>query len=193
MKRSALSALVLVCLLGTGAVGQFAQAGESPSPPEATGFRAEFLRQLDGVEKKLLDLAQATPEEKYTWRPAEGVRSVSEAYMHVAGANFFLTRIIGVEPPAGQDPRDLEKITDKAKVLELLKQSLEHVRQAALKTPDAEMDKPVKMFGRETTVRDVFLLLALHQHEHLGQAIAYARMNGVVPPWSAARQRQQGE
>ncbi len=190
MKRSTLSALVLACLLGTGAVGQFALAGESPSPPEATGFRAEFLRQLDGVEKKLLDLAQATPEEKYTWRPAEGVRSVSEAYMHVAGANFFLTRIIGVEPPAGQDPRDLEKITDKAKILELLKQSLEHVRQAALKTPDAEMDKPVKMFGRETTVRDVFLLLALHQHEHLGQAIAYARMNGIVPPWSAARQRQ---
>ena len=189
MKRSALSALVLACLLGTGAAGQFALAGESPSPPEATGFRAEFLNQLDGVEKKLLDLAQATPEEKYTWRPGEGVRSVSEAYMHVAGANFFLTRMIGVEPPADVG-RDLEKITDKAKVLELLKQSLEHVRQAALKTPDAEMDKPVKMFGRETTVRDVFLLLALHQHEHLGQAIAYARMNGIVPPWSAARQRQ---
>ena len=189
MKRSALSALVLACLLGTGAAGQFALAGESPSPPEAPGFRAEFLNQLDGVEKKLLDLAQATPEEKYTWRPGEGVRSVSEAYMHVAGANFFLTRMIGVEPPADVG-RDLEKITDKAQVLELLKQSLEHVRQAVLKTPDAEMDKPVKMFGRETTVRDVFLLLALHQHEHLGQAIAYARMNGIVPPWSAARQRQ---
>ena len=192
MKRAALSALVLVCLLGSGAVGEFARAGGSPSPPEATGFRAEFLNQLDGVEKKLLDLAQTMPKEKYTWRPGEGVRSVSEAYMHVAGANFFLTRMIGVDPPADVG-RDLEKITDKAKVLELLKQSFEHVRQAALKTPDAEMDKPVKMFGRQTTVRDVFLLLALHQHEHLGQTIAYARMNGIVPPWSAARQPQQGE
>ncbi len=192
MKRAALSALVLVCLLGSGAVGEFASAGESHSPPKATGFRAEFLNQLDGVEKKLLDLAEAMPEEKYTWRPGEGVRSVSEAYMHVAGANFFLTGMIGVDPPADVG-RDLEKITDKAKVLELLKQSFEHVRQAALKTPDAEMDKPVKMFGRQTTVRGVFLLLALHQHEHLGQAIAYARMNSIVPPWSAARQRQEGE
>ena len=192
MKRAALSALVLVCLLGSGAIGEFACAGESPSPPEATGFRAEFLNQLDGVEKKLLDLAEAMPEEKYTWRPGEGVRSVSEAYMHVAGANFFLTGMIGVDPPADVG-RDLEKITDKAKVLELLKQSFEHVRQAALKTPDAEMDKPVEMFGRQTTVRDLFLMMALHQHEHLGQAIAYARMNGIVPPWSAARQPQQGE
>ena len=189
MKRAALSVLVLACLLGTGTVGEFAWASESPSPPEATGFRAEFLRQLDGVEKKLLDLAQAMPEEKYSWRPGKGVRSVSEVYMHVAGGNFFLTRTIGIEPPAGLDG-GMEKITDKAKVLELLKQSFEHVRQAALKTADAEMDKPVKLFGRQTTVRDVFLMLALHQHEHLGQAIAYARINGIVPPWSAARQRQ---
>ena len=189
MNRSALSALVLACLLGSGAVGPFALAGESPSPPEATGFRAEFLDRLDGVEKKLLDLAQAMPEGKYSWRPWEGVRSVSEAYMHVAGANFFLTRMIGVDPPADLD-RDLGKITGKAKVLELLKQSLAHVRQAALKTADAEMDKPVEMFGRQTTVRGVFLALALHQHEHLGQAIAYARINGIVPPWSATRQRQ---
>ena len=189
MNRSAMSALVLACLLGSGAAGKLARAGESPPPPEATGFRAEFLRQLDGVEKKLLDLAQAMPEEKYSWRPGEGVRSVSEAYMHVAGANFFLTRIIGAEPPAGVD-RGMEKITNKAKVLELLKRSFEHVRQAALKTADAEMDKPVELFGRQTTVRGVFLMLALHQHEHLGQSIAYARMNGIAPPWSAARQRQ---
>ena len=186
MKRAAWTALVLACLLGSGAVGQFAQAGESPSPGEAVGFRAEFLKQLDDVEKKLVDLARTMPEEKYTWRPGKGVRSVSEVYMHVAGGNFFLMRAVGIEPPAGLE-RGMEKISDKAKVLELLKQSFEHVRRGARKTPDADLDKPVKLFGRQTTIRDAFFTLAMHQHEHLGQSIAYARTNGIVPPWSAAR------
>ena len=144
------------------------------------------------MEKKYLDLAQAVPPEKYGWRPAEGVRSVSEVYMHVASGNFFIPRAAGVEPPAGLD-RGMEKIAGKAKVLELLKQSFEHVRQAALKTPGTDLDKPVKLFGREASVRDVFFTLALHQHEHLGQSIAYARMNGIVPPWTAARQTRQGQ
>jgi len=188
MKGSVKSTLILTLLLGCGAVTALAQDKPStaaPAPP-ASGFRAEFLRQLDDAEKKLVDLAQAMPEEKYTWRPAEGVRSVSEVYMHVAGANFFFPRIIGIQPPAGLS-REMEKITDKAKVVETLKQSFEHARQAALNTADADLDKGVKLFGRDSTVREVLLLLATHMHEHLGQSIAYARMNGVVPPWSAGR------
>jgi uncharacterized damage-inducible protein DinB len=173
----------------TSTPAQDKPAMAAPAAP-ASGFRAEFLRQLDDVEKKLLDLAQAVPQEKYTWRPAEGVRSVSEVYMHIAGGNFFLPRLVGAPPPAGmtrEAARDMEKITDKAKVVEMLKQSCEHVRQAALNTSDADLDKPVKLFGRDSTAREVFLLMATHMHEHLGQSIAYARMNGVVPPWSAGR------
>ncbi len=152
--------------------------------PES-GFRAEFLRQLDDVEKKMTSLAQAMPQEKYSWRPGDGVRSVSEVFMHVAGANFMLPNFAGVKPPAGIS-RDMEKtVTEKSKVSEMLKQSFEHIRTAITGTSDADMDKPTKLFGRPATYRGVYLLMANHMHEHLGQAIAYARVNGVVPPWSA--------
>lgn len=188
MKGYAKSILGLALLLACSAVAALAQDKPAPAMPAAptSGFRAEFLRQLDDVEKKIVDLAQATPEEKYAWRPAEGVRSVSEVYMHIAGANFFLSRILGVQPPAGFS-REMEKISDKAKVVETLKQSFGHVRQAALNTADADLDKAVKLFGRDSTNREALLVIAMHGHEHLGQAIAYARMNGIAPPWSAGR------
>ncbi len=121
------------------------------------------------------------------------VRSVSEIYMHIAGGNFSFPRAVGMPPPADVDFRGLDKITDKARVVEILKQSVEYVRQAVLKTPDADLDKPVKLFGADTTVRNVFYIIGTHQHEHFGLAIAYARANGVVPPWTAARQAQQHE
>lgn len=150
-----------------------------------TGFRGEFLDQLKDVEEKVLSLAEAMPQEKCIWRPMEGVRSVSEVFIHLASANYLLPSLIGIKAPEGFS-RDMEKtVTDKAKVVELLRQSFAHVKDAILKTPDAELDKPTVMFGNETTVRGVFFTAATHMHEHLGQAIAYARMNNVVPPWSA--------
>ncbi len=151
-----------------------------------SGFRAEFLGYLEGTEKKLLDLAGAFPAEKYGWRPAEGIRSVSESLMHIAAANYFLAGAVGMSIPEGVKPQDLEKsITDKPEAIEALKKSLAHVRQAALKVSDDDGDKAVNVFGRDSTYRAVFLIIVGHNSEHLGQAIAYARMNGVVPPWSA--------
>lgn len=167
------------------------QHQESAAP--VSGFRGEFLRQLDDVEKKVVDLAQAVPQERYTWRPMEGVRSVSEVYMHLANANYLLPQFMGAKPPAGES-RDTEKtVTEKADVVQFLKESFAHIRQVALNTSDSDLDKLATLFGRETTVRDVLFTAALHMHEHLGQSIAYARMNGVVPPWTAARQAKQQE
>lgn len=148
-----------------------------------TGLRQSFLHDWDNLSKKLVDLAEAIPAEKYTWRPAEGVRSVSEVFGHVAGANFIIPRALGIEPPEGLS-RDMEKETDKAKVVATLKQSLDHVRLAVASLPDAKLDAEVDLFGQKARGRDVLLLLLGHNHEHLGQSIAYARMNGVVPPWS---------
>ncbi len=151
-----------------------------------SGFRAEFLGYLEGTEKKLLDLAGAFPAEKYSWRPAEGIRSVGESLMHIAAANYFLAGAVGMSIPEGLKPQDLEKsITEKQEVIEALKESLAHVRQAALNVSDDDGDKAVKLFGRDSTYRAVFLVMLGHISEHLGQSIAYARMNGVVPPWSA--------
>lgn len=186
MKASAIRALVLVTLFTCLASAQQAAA---PAPP-ASGFRAEFLHQLDDVENKLVSLAEAVPQQKYGWRPGDGVRSVSEVYMHVVWGNYSIPRFAGVQLPTGVS-RDMEKtVTEKAQVVDWLKKSFAHVRQAMLNTPDADLDKPTKLFGRDATVREVFFTLANHHHEHLGQSIAYARMNGVVPPWTAARQAQ---
>lgn len=191
MKRS-LSSVLLLALLAAGPSAALAQSGAAANPAApTTGFRADFLADWDDMAKKAVNLAEAMPAEKYSWRPA-GARSVSEIYMHIASGNFGFMRPLGVQPPAGIDPPTLEKsVAEKAKVVEILKQSFEHVRQAVLKTPDADLDKPVQFFGHPSTIRNVLYIVGTHQHEHFGLTIAYARMNGVVPPWTAARQAQQ--
>ena len=158
------------------------RAQESPS----AGFRAEYLKQLDAVAEKLIELAEAVPADKYVWRPSDGVRSMSEVFVHVAAGNYFLMKFIGVQAPS-EFSRDMEKtITQKEDVIVAMKKSIDHLRQAAIKTSDADLEKPVELFGQNTTYRDVFFTAAMHLHEHLGQSIAYSRVNGIVPPWSAS-------
>jgi uncharacterized damage-inducible protein DinB len=147
----------------------------------ASGFRAEFLTNLDDVQEKILDLAESIPADKYAWRPAPDVRSTSEVFMHIAGGNYFLSTFLGMDPPKMNG--DIEKvITKKADVVAELKRSFEHLRNAVNAVGDLE--KPVKMFGTQTTYRGVLVTVVSHLHEHLGQSVAYARINGIVPPWS---------
>ncbi|HSP14712.1 MAG TPA: DinB family protein [Thermoanaerobaculia bacterium] len=161
---------------------------QAPAKPQAAtarpnGFRSDFLADLDEVQDKINRLAAAMPADKYLWRPAPGVRSVSEVYMHIAGGNYFLLTFIGQQPPS-DIPNNLEKVSDKAAVLAELKRSFEHLRKVVANEPDSDLDKTTNMFGKPATHRFVFLTILNHLHEHLGQSIAYARMNGVVPPWS---------
>jgi uncharacterized damage-inducible protein DinB len=167
------------------------KAGQKPmmEAKPAGGVRADILRQIEDAEKKLLALAEAMPAEKYGWRPGEGVRSVGEVFAHTAAANYFLPTLVGVKMPEGVNPREFEKSGgDKAKTSETLKASFEHARKAVQSLADADLDTAVKIFGQDGTYRAALLLLATHAHEHLGQSIAYARMNGVTPPWSAGGQ-----
>ncbi|MGH7567467.1 MAG: DinB family protein [Gemmatimonadales bacterium] len=181
MKTLTLGTLGLA--LVTGIAGSVA-AQAAPATP--AGLRTELLSQLDDAAGKLVQLAEAIPQDKYTWRPGTGVRSISEVLMHVAGGNYYLLTFAGVQPSA-QLPRDAETaITAKAQVIESLKKSFDHVRASLRAARDADFDKPTTMFGRATTNRNVFLTEVTHAHEHLGQLIAYSRMNGIVPPWSAA-------
>ena len=215
MKRSGLSLMsftVLLTLLMSAVPAVFAQgatpaatpapAAATPAPPAAptSGPRAEFQRLMEDAETKLLRLAEAVPAEKYTWRPGEGVRSVSEVFLHVAAGNYGILRRAGAQPPEGLDLRGLEKsTTEKAKVVEALKASFAKIgvqlRQKALdasKLTDADLDKTAPWFGdRQASYREILFFLAAHQHEHLGQSIAYARINGVIPPWTEERQQQQ--
>jgi len=155
----------------------------APQPkPKPQGFRDEFFANLDDVQDKIVALAEATPTEKYSWRPSRDVRSISEVYMHIAGGNYFLATFIGVPAPK-MNGGDIEKtITSKPEVVAELKKSFEHLRSSVKKVKDLE--KPVNLFGKPTTQRAVLVTMLSHLHEHLGQSIAYARMNGVVPPWS---------
>src|SRR6185295_2400276 len=191
MRKSLLS--VASALLGSSLA--FAQAptttstqistrpAAAPAAP-ASGFRADFLTQFDDVSKKIVDLAEAVPADKYGWRPAPGVRSISEVYMHIVGGNSYIPSFIGVKPMEGIE-RGMEKsVTENTRVVELLKKSMAHARAAVLATPDADLDKKVKIFGGESSERGVIMIIGNHLHEHLGQSIAYARANGIAPPWS---------
>jgi uncharacterized damage-inducible protein DinB len=163
-------------------------AAQGADPATATGLRKEIIAQLDDAEKKLVALAEAFPQEKYAWRPAEGVRSVSELFVHVAGGNYMFSRMAGVQrAPDVALARDAEKtMSDKAQIVDVLRKSFAFAKQSVMDVPEAQLDSTVNMFGTPTTTRGLLLTMATHDHEHLGQAIAYARSNGVVPPWSAA-------
>jgi uncharacterized damage-inducible protein DinB len=158
-------------------------AGPAASP--AAGFLADYAAEVDAVGKKLVDLAQAEPAEKYGWRPSPGVRSIGEVYMHVVGGNSTIPSFLGAKRMDGIT-RDSEKqVTDKAKIVELLQKSIANAKAAGQTVTDADLDKKVKTFGgREMTQRQVLMLIITHMHEHLGQSIAYARSNGITPPWS---------
>lgn len=153
----------------------------SPLVPKS-GVRAELLHDLDDMQKKILSLALAMPGEKYSWRPVRGVRSVSEVYMHIAGANYTLVSFVGDRPML--DIKSFERVTVKSHVLEELRRSFDYLRAAIVNTSDADLDKPIRMFGNDSTERAAFMMALNHLHEHLGQSVAYARMNGVAPPWS---------
>jgi uncharacterized damage-inducible protein DinB len=184
--------LVAISSVSLPAQTQAKPAGQAAPAVPTSGVRAEFLNELKNQEDKFVALAQAMPADKYTWRPAEGVRSVSEVFMHVAAANYNLPKVLGFPPPAGFKVQGFDKsTTDKAKVIETLKDSFAHMRQAVLNMPDSDVEKQLDWFGAKNTYRGVMLFILRHNAEHLGQSIAYARMNGVVPPWTEEQQAQQ--
>ena len=168
-------------------------AQDKPSMP--SGLRGEMMINASGVEQKILALVSAVPQEKLTWRPAEGVRSISEVYLHIAGANYLFPSFAGEKIPDGVNLKTLEQsTTDKAKISEIVKTSFASFRDDLNKLTDADLDKTTKMFGMDATYRNVYLTALTHMHEHLGQSIAYARMNGVIPPWTAEREtKMKGE
>lgn len=194
-----LFAAVLLALLAAVTVAPGVWAGEETAGEETAGeemageemaehegapaVTAAVVRDLEGVEKKLVGLAEAIPAEKYGWTPAEGVRTVSQVFMHVAGANFFLPTLLGVEWPEGVD-RELEKVTEKAEVVATLKESFAHAKEAVGGLGREDLHKEVTLGPNTSDGLGAILILSGHGHEHLGQAIAYARSIDVAPPWS---------
>ena len=184
-RRFCLSALALCAVLLA-----------TPSAPRAddmamampAGAKGEILKYVKDAEDKLTQLSTAMPESKYSWRPGKGVRSVGEVYMHVAAANFGIPTMMGVAAPAGFDFNTYEKsLTKKADIQKALKDSFAHLETTIMNASDADMEKQIDMMGSKMTERSALMLMMAHCHEHLGQSIAYARSNGVAPPWTAAQ------
>ena len=198
------SPLLISALATLGLAALVARAdAKKPAPPAAAqpaaaaaparAFQTDFLGLLDDVQKKILSLEEAIPQDKFKWRPAPGVRSISEAFLHIAYANYGLTKgATGKVPPAdigwdGDRAKWDGKTTDKAQIKQTLEKSFDHVRATMKDVQDADLDKKVSLFGHEMTERAVFMLVLGHLNEHMGQEVAYARANGVVPPWSMAK------
>lgn len=136
------------------------------------------------VSQQLIALAEATPAEKFAWRPAAGVRSTSEVYMHIVFANFYLLSVTGPKMPADMKQGMDKTVTSKADVISWLKRSLDAVKEAHLAEKPADLARKVHIVDRDATVDGMYLRILVHANEHMGQLVAYARMTGVVPPWS---------
>jgi uncharacterized damage-inducible protein DinB len=137
------------------------------------------------VSEELLSLAEAIPADKYSWRPAKGVRSVSEVIMHIAVANFYLLSVTGPKMPPELNSDTMEEtVTSKPEVISYLKRSLEAVKTARTQLKPGDLNRKVKIEDKTVTVDGMYLRIIVHDNEHEGQLIAYARFNGIVPPWS---------
>ncbi|MGD0360586.1 MAG: DinB family protein [Bryobacteraceae bacterium] len=187
------STSLAVCAIS--ALAGLAQAAAfADTAPPSYDLKPQALQDLQVMQKQFTDLADAIPAEKFTWRPAEGVRSVSEVFLHVASLNFSLAPSFGASPAADFVQKGFEEsTTDKAKIIAQLNQSFEYVRAALEKRSNKELQTIVKQFGPDASEGDVVFLVVSDAHEHLGQAVAYARINGIVPPWTAARMKKQAQ
>jgi uncharacterized damage-inducible protein DinB len=189
-----LSLLILFLFAFSSIYGQDDAAGEKTAS-EASGFTAEFVGQIHFIQGRLLELQKAVPQENYNWRPAEGIRSVGEVYLHAALANYYFIKMSGQQLPQDINidigPEKWDKMTsDKQEITKILKRSFADIQKTAQNISDADLAKTVKVFGMEMSMRNFMVSSLNHLHEHLGQSIAYARINGVTPPWTAKAQAQ---
>ncbi len=176
----------MLALVGRAALlGAVALAVTPFAAADNHAYAEEAQARLKTLEERFGGLAGALPADKYTYRPGEGVRSASELLLHVAGANYFVARAFGTAPPEGLNLRGLEKsTTDKSDIQSRVASSFEHLGRAIGKVGPGDAEKAMNLFGGSTTTRGALWRAMGHLSEHLGQLIAYTRVNGVTPPWS---------
>ena len=177
--------VVATALAGLLLAGLPAASTAQDLTPEAA-VKAAFLADIEVMRGKFLGLAEAFPAETYTWRPMEGVRSVSEVLMLIAGEGYaFAPMALGAETAMTfPEMQALAEITDKTQVIDHLARGFDYTREALEGVDPATLAGTRELFGQERTTPELVLFVAGDMHEHLGQLIAYARTNQIVPPWS---------
>lgn len=183
MKRSSLNLFVAAAVIFFSFSVVSAKGVENSK--SGNGIIKDFQKNLKDAQEKLISLAEAIPEKDYSWRPAEGVRSVSEALVHTAVGNLFIPKFLGFKYGEKFSASMEKEITKKADVIALLKKSFKFDNECFSKVDEKQLGVEVDFFNKQkATKRYILLLIITHNHEHLGQMIAYARSVGVVPPWS---------
>jgi hypothetical protein len=178
--------VVFAALAATAALSAPARAQDAISKDAAAAVKASFIADLDGLKAKFVGLAEAFPQDKYTWRPMEGVRSVSEVLLLAAqeGYAFVPTSFGGKAGASREDMAAMRTMTDKAKIIEHLNKAFAHAKMELEAADPSTLTGKRQVMGQSRNAIETAMAIAGDLHEHLGQMIAYARTNHIVPPWS---------
>lgn len=193
MKKMFLAAFFLVMCLSAGAISAAAQTSDPTTDHTAPSYdmKGQSLQDLGIVQKKFVDLANALPAGKLTWRPTADSRSFAEVFLHVAGERYQILNLMGTALPAGFDGKTFEtSTTDKTKLVEELNKSWDFTQKAINGMTNADFARLIPALGPQANAGDVIYILVADAHEHLGQVVAYARENGITPPWTVEQQKK---
>ena len=197
MNRASLPIILTLAVVSHGAISASAQTSDMAAADHTApsyDMKAQSLADLQMVQKKFVDLANAVPADKFTWRPSEDSRSFAEVFLHVAGERYQILALGGATPPAGFDGKTFEKsTTDKARIVDDLNQTWEFAQKTINAMSNADFAKLLPKLGPQANAGDVVYILVADAHEHLGQLVAYARENGIVPPWTAEAKKKAAE
>jgi len=186
MVRRMFAAASVLATLAAGSAP--ARAQDVITKESAAALKASFVADLDTLHQKFLGLAQAFPQDKYTWRPMDGVRSVSEVLMLAAMEGYsFIPMGFGAKAAdlgSREEAAKLRTLSDKTQVIEHLNKGFAYAKQQLESIDAATLTAKRKVMGQDRSTADVVLFIGGDLHEHLGQLIAYARTNHIVPPWS---------
>lgn len=178
-KRKAVFTIGMCLLMSITFISAEAQ---SSSPNAVT---TDFLNTYNLTMDKVAQLGGEISENTYDWRPAEGVRSIREVVLHVASANYFFASQLGIDTPEGVDAQSMKQSgMSKEEAISALKESVAFIQNSLNSITEEDFNTKMDFFGNEVTKRQVMLSMGTHASEHLGQLIAYARMNEITPPWS---------
>ena len=178
MRRTTLIASITFAAAATLAGAQ--------APARIAGARGDFLGNFGQVEKKFIQLAEVFPVDKYSYTPGKGVRSVCEVLVHISAENYEMGKAFGAVA-APKELANAESSTcyaDKPTVVAAMKASFAAIKAGVTNMKDTDLDAPFTLFGSAQARRTWLLGTAEHAGEHLGQLIAYARVNNITPPWS---------
>lgn len=178
-----------------GAASVCAAPAQQPAPPSAASpdktppsydMKAQSILDLQQMQQKFTSLAEAIPQDKYSYRPGDGARTFAELFLHTAAAGFNFPTMKGTPAAPDFTAKGFEKsTTDKTKIVEWLNKSFTYSIASAQSMTNADFATLLPKLGPDANAGDVIYLMVVHQHEQLGIAIAYSRAIGVVPPWTA--------